>query len=220
MKQDIIKEETLKFSNVLKQEFKMQIGTKSSNIIKYLIVCLIPFFSGFFTVWAFWNPIENLNKIPMAIVNNDRDVCIVYDYHLANYTFDENANSFYDVTDQTQCDAKARAMEQSGKRYTGKFVSSITDKVFKTIANDKNQIRFDIKQFTKDPLNIDYVKGVGTDYTSVKYWSKTIIPTDFSRHLRSLYDLLFLFAISPSKTYQTKILGLLKMKSIDLLIIK
>lgn len=206
MKQEIMQKKTLKFYNVLNEEFKMQIGTKARNIIKFIIVCLIPFFSGFFTIWAFWNPVENLNKIPMAIVNNDRDVCIVYDYS-SSYFFDKNAYTFYDLTDQAQCDAKAKEMWKDGKRYQAKFVPSITDKVFKSIANAKNKICFDIDQFSKNPLDIDYVKVGGTDYTPVKYWSKTIIPSDFSRHLRTLYDLLFQFLINSNRDYQAKILS-------------
>ncbi|WFG96462.1 hypothetical protein M1771_00130 [Spiroplasma citri] len=52
----------------------------------------MPFLYGFFCVWAFWNPFLKTDQIPMAIVNRDANLCVIYkpkndkDQSIANAT--------------------------------------------------------------------------------------------------------------------------------------
>ncbi|WP_338979406.1 YhgE/Pip family protein [Spiroplasma endosymbiont of Lasioglossum malachurum] len=72
----------LKILNLFKiaiQEFKMvfkAVGTKhiyknKRTIIKSIALCFIPFLYAFIALWAFFNPLGNINRLPIALVNND-----------------------------------------------------------------------------------------------------------------------------------------------------
>ncbi|WP_425382045.1 hypothetical protein [Spiroplasma endosymbiont of Melieria omissa] len=67
-----------KFKIVI-QEFKVvfkAVGTKhiyknKRTIIKSIALCFIPFLYAFIALWAFFNPLGNINRLPIALVNND-----------------------------------------------------------------------------------------------------------------------------------------------------
>lgn len=72
----------LKFWNKIKianQEFKIVFKTVGKNhiyknkrtIIKNISLCFIPFLYAFIALWAFFNPLGNINRLPIALVNND-----------------------------------------------------------------------------------------------------------------------------------------------------
>ncbi|UNF61258.1 hypothetical protein [Spiroplasma poulsonii] len=48
------------------------------QIIKYILICFVPFLYGFICAWAFWNPLAKIGSIPMAIVDNDNPPCVAY----------------------------------------------------------------------------------------------------------------------------------------------
>lgn len=72
----------LKFWNKIKianQEFKIVFKIVGKNhiyknkrtIIKSIALCFIPFLYAFIALWAFFNPLGNINRLPIALVNND-----------------------------------------------------------------------------------------------------------------------------------------------------
>ncbi|AGM24614.1 ABC transporter permease [Spiroplasma chrysopicola] len=67
-----------KFFIVLKTEFKEKIYKNRLQVIKFLIICFIPFLYGFICSWAFWDPLASVSNIPLAIVNKDDAPCINY----------------------------------------------------------------------------------------------------------------------------------------------
>ncbi|WP_424526573.1 hypothetical protein [Spiroplasma endosymbiont of Glossina fuscipes fuscipes] len=70
--------ENPKFSNVFKTEAKEKMGKSRFQIIKYILICFVPFLYGFICAWAFWNPLAKIGSIPMVIVDNDNPPCVAY----------------------------------------------------------------------------------------------------------------------------------------------
>ncbi|WP_375316850.1 YhgE/Pip family protein [Spiroplasma endosymbiont of Virgichneumon dumeticola] len=61
------------------QEFKIAFKAIGYNhvyknrktIVKSISLCFIPFLYAFIALWAFFNPLGNINKLPIALVNDD-----------------------------------------------------------------------------------------------------------------------------------------------------
>lgn len=61
------------------QEFKTSFKAVGTNhvyknritIIKSIALCFIPFLYAFIALWAFFNPLGNINRLPIALVNTD-----------------------------------------------------------------------------------------------------------------------------------------------------
>ncbi|WP_338965095.1 MULTISPECIES: hypothetical protein [unclassified Spiroplasma] len=67
-----------KFSDILKNELRAFFVEKPFNKVIAIVGCFMTFIYGFFYIWAFFNPYQNLRRIPMAIVNQDANVCMIY----------------------------------------------------------------------------------------------------------------------------------------------
>ncbi|WP_342252410.1 hypothetical protein [Spiroplasma endosymbiont of Amphibalanus improvisus] len=59
------------YSQNLKEEFSETISKSTFTLIKAICISLVAFLYGFFCVLAYWDPIGNAYKLPIAIVNND-----------------------------------------------------------------------------------------------------------------------------------------------------
>lgn len=59
------------FKNVFKAVGKNHIYKNKRTIIKSIALCFIPFLYAFIALWAFFNPLGNINHLPIALVNND-----------------------------------------------------------------------------------------------------------------------------------------------------
>ncbi|WP_338990515.1 hypothetical protein [Spiroplasma endosymbiont of Seladonia tumulorum] len=61
-----------RFINVFRTEAKEKIAKNWLQIIKYMLICFVPFLYGFICCWAFWNPLTKIGNIPMASVTNNK----------------------------------------------------------------------------------------------------------------------------------------------------
>ncbi len=59
------------FKTVFKAVGKNHIYKNKRTIIKSISLCFIPFLYAFIALWAFFNPLGNINHLPIALVNND-----------------------------------------------------------------------------------------------------------------------------------------------------
>lgn len=65
---------------------KRDLQANTRNRIKFLslvVAVLLPLAYGFLYLWAFWNPYENMNNVPVAVVNEDAG--ILYNDRQENY---------------------------------------------------------------------------------------------------------------------------------------
>jgi putative membrane protein len=54
-----------------KKDFWEILCSSKRKIVKSLAVLFIPFVYAFICIAAFWNPLSNIGKVPVAIVNCD-----------------------------------------------------------------------------------------------------------------------------------------------------
>lgn len=66
-----IKIATQEFKTVFKAVGKNHIYKNKRTIIKSISLCFIPFLYAFIALWAFFNPLGNINHLPIALVNKD-----------------------------------------------------------------------------------------------------------------------------------------------------
>jgi len=64
------------FNSTFKAVWTTHIYQNRKTIIKAIIMCFIPFLYAFVALWAFFNPLGNINNLPIALVNNDISAAI------------------------------------------------------------------------------------------------------------------------------------------------
>ncbi|AHI53675.1 hypothetical protein SSABA_v1c02630 [Spiroplasma sabaudiense Ar-1343] len=62
---------------IVQAEFQERVFSSKKRIVKFVAICFVPFLYAFICIWAFWNPIPNIGKAPIAIVSNDQQVNLV-----------------------------------------------------------------------------------------------------------------------------------------------
>ncbi|WP_368486755.1 ABC transporter permease [Spiroplasma sp. DGKH1] len=179
-----------KFRTILKDELRAFFVEKPFNRVIAIIGCFITFIYGFFYIWAFFDPYSNLQRIPMAIINQDDNVCMIYKNdndptatgpHTTSLL---NAQSIdYDYTAYTQEDCRASA-QMVGKNG---YYTSVTDEAITKLNfynPNTNRFKYDLKV---GQVEGDYVRYRGNpEELDNKYWVQIRIPRGFTQHLTSL----------------------------------
>lgn len=62
------------FISYFKHEIISKLFSSKKKIIKLIAISLVPFLYGFICIWAFWNPVPNIGKVPMAIVDTSQRI--------------------------------------------------------------------------------------------------------------------------------------------------
>ncbi|RUO86826.1 ABC transporter [Spiroplasma endosymbiont of Megaselia nigra] len=180
-----------KFRQISKTELRAFFVEKPFNKVIAIVGCLMTFIYGFFYIWAFFNPYQNLQRIPMAIVNQDANVCMIYkdDKNLPPSTdgtdslLNAEAVSFdYTVHNQTDCTTQAKMVGKIG------YYTSITDEAVTKLNfynPNTNRFTYDLKV---GKVEGDYVRYSGQNVSELdsKYWVQVRIPQGFTQHLATL----------------------------------
>lgn len=180
-----------KFSQILRTELRAFFVEKPFNKVIAIVGCFMTFIYGFFYIWAFFNPYQNLQRIPMAIVNQDANVCMIYkdDKNLPPSTdgtdslLNAEAISFdYTVHNQTDCTTQAKIAGKIG------YYTSITDEAVTKLNfynPNTNRFTYDLKV---GKVEGDYVRYTGQNVSELdsKYWVQVRIPQGFTQHLAAL----------------------------------
>ncbi len=66
-----------RFTRYFKDEFVGKLFSSKKKIIKFVAISFVPFLYGFVCVYAFWDPVSNIGKVPMAIVDNSKRIDLV-----------------------------------------------------------------------------------------------------------------------------------------------
>ncbi|WP_425380072.1 ABC transporter [Spiroplasma endosymbiont of Stenodema calcarata] len=168
------------FNQIFKKEWHEQTVKNKKRIIKFIAICIVPFLYGFFCVWAFWKPFLKTNQIPMAIVNHDASLCVIYkpkddkDQSIANGTDVHYVN----MNDEASCRAATTPSDEIA-RFT-----SVSDNVV-TGSNYYDKEHNDVKiNVSTVNLKLAYLKNQATNFNPVdKYWVQLRIPENYSVHL-------------------------------------
>lgn len=62
---------TKEFSSAFKATGNNHVYKNRKTIIKSIVLCFIPFLYAFIALWAFFDPLGNINRLPIALVNQD-----------------------------------------------------------------------------------------------------------------------------------------------------
>lgn len=66
-----------KKNSYFKHEIVSKLFSSKKRWIKFIAICFVPFLYGFICVAAFWDPVSNIGKVPMAIVDNSSRIDLV-----------------------------------------------------------------------------------------------------------------------------------------------
>lgn len=167
------------FKEIFKKEWQEQTVKNKKRIIKFIAICIVPFLYGFFCVWAFWNPFLKTDQIPMAIVNHDANLCVIYkpksdtDKSIANGTDIHYVNA----NDATSCNAAVKPNEIA--RFTSVSDNIVTGPNY--YDKEHNNFKIDVSTIT---LKLNYLKNKDTNFEpNDKYWVQLRIPENYSVHL-------------------------------------
>lgn len=67
----LIKSANQEFKNTFKGIGYNHVYKNRKTIVKSIALCFIPFLYAFIALWAFFNPLGNINKLPIVLVNGD-----------------------------------------------------------------------------------------------------------------------------------------------------
>ncbi|WP_233485555.1 hypothetical protein [Spiroplasma sp. ChiS] len=170
------------FKEILKKEWHQQTAKDKTRIIKFIAICIVPFLYGFFCVWAFWNPLLKTDQIPMAIVNRDANLCVIYKPKNDKDQSIANATEVRYLTTKDKATCLATVKENEIARYTSISDNGIVGPHYYDKKN--NNVQINISSIT---LKLNYLKNEATDFNPIdKYWVQLQIPEHYSSHLISI----------------------------------
>lgn len=151
----LIKSGNQEFKNTFKAIGSNHVYKNRKTIVKSIALCFIPFLYAFITLWAFFNPLGNINKLPIALVNGDTysDVCDNNNdndnriINLHNLNLDGVAQNKYGAY---QFNINDLQISNEKKTFTVYYYDN--DKTYQQHKNDKTFLTEIIvdKNFTKD----------------------------------------------------------------------
>ncbi|WP_425380071.1 ABC transporter permease [Spiroplasma endosymbiont of Stenodema calcarata] len=189
--------ENPKFINVFKSEAKEKIGKNWLQIIKYILICFVPFLYGFICSSAFWNPLTQIGNIPMAIVDNDNPPCVAYAVKKSGA--DENnllTSPFVEylhVNDATVCQEKSEEWFNNNPnidkniyklqyRFDSMVNLSVTNNKFYN--HKTNSLELNQKGMT---IKLNYLHGRQTNFRPAdKYWGQLQVKSGLTENIFKL----------------------------------
>lgn len=186
-----------RFINVFRTEAKEKIAKNWLQIIKYMLICFVPFLYGFICCWAFWNPLTKIGNIPMAIVDNDRPPCIAY--VVQKQGTDENnlltspTVEYFNSDTLAVCQEKAQEWFDNNKdidknlyklqyRYDSMVNLSVTNNKFYNI--NTKALELDQNGMT---IKLNYLHGDETMFKPAdKYWAQLQVNSGFTENIFKL----------------------------------
>ncbi|WP_241208171.1 ABC transporter [Spiroplasma melliferum] len=142
----------------------------------------MPFLYGFFCVWAFWNPFLKTDQIPMAIVNRDANLCVIYKPKNDKDQSIANATEVRYLTTKDEATCLATVKENEIARYASISDNAIVGPHY--YDKENNNVQINISSIT---LKLNYLKNEATDFNPIdKYWVQLQIPEHYSSHLISI----------------------------------
>ncbi|WHQ37128.1 ABC transporter permease [Spiroplasma sp. SV19] len=189
--------ENPKFSNVFKTEAKEKIGKSRLQIIKFILICFVPFLYGFICSWAFWNPLTKIGSIPMAIVDNDNPPCVAY--AVKKTGTDENnllTSPFVEylhVNNASTCQEKSKEWFNNNPnidkniyklqyRFDSMVNLSVTNNKFYNA--DAKSLELEQNGMT---IKLNYLQGDETNFKPAdKYWAQLQVSRGFTENIFKL----------------------------------
>ncbi|WP_241969942.1 ABC transporter [Spiroplasma poulsonii] len=146
------------------------------------------FLYGIICITGVWDPVANISKVPMAIVNRDDATCVAYVNSKGGTEFIDNAVKvgYLEAKSSEECNGQASKWYQSEGFDPNKYelnyrYSSLVDSVI----TNNNKYDENSKTLTTSigdiATTIKYLKETETSFTpNSKYWVQLKIPTDYS----------------------------------------
>ncbi|WP_342252409.1 hypothetical protein [Spiroplasma endosymbiont of Amphibalanus improvisus] len=152
-----------KNSNIIYEEFKEQVFRNKKQMIKVVGLLFIAFLYGFITICAFWNPLENFDQIPAAILDLSEPTCLSV------------KNGYIDSED----------IDQNSCESNGGYWGTMTSLELSTLIDSDGIIKIQDESSSLISANFQYLSGESakTELNNNDYWDKLVIPPEFNDNI-------------------------------------
>ncbi|KAF0850086.1 hypothetical protein [Spiroplasma poulsonii] len=160
---DNIKYGRATFGGIFKTELYNSIARDKKHLLRFLLICFMSFLYGIICITGVWDPVANISKVPMAIVNRDDATCVAYVNSKGGTEFIDNAVKvgYLEAKSSEECNGQASKWYQSEGFDPNKYelnyrYSSLVDSV---ITNNKKY----------DENSKTLTTSIGDIATTIKY---------------------------------------------------
>lgn len=183
-----IKYDRATFGSIFKTELYNSIARDKKHLLRFLLICFMSFLYGIICITGVWDPVANISKVPMAIVNRDNATCVAYVNTKGGTEFIDNAVKvgYLQAKNSEECNGQASKWYQSEAFDPNKYelnyrYASLIDSVITNNNKYDENSRALTTSIGDITPTIKYLKEDETNFTpNSKYWVQLKIPTNYT----------------------------------------